>query len=990
MPRRLAALAVLTLLLVPACTPAPAPPPAATAPAAPARILPGQELLRDAADHPAYGAESYRLISQPDEIVSVLRNGLTVVIKRVPSPVTSVRGYVMAGSVYEGRWMGGGLSHLLEHLVAGGTNDRRSEAENRNLLQELGNNSNAYTYNDRTAYFVNTTTANAEKAVDLVTGWLFTAHVTPAEYRREYQVVQRELEKDKGEPDWVYYELTNFNRYRVSPQRVPVIGYQEVIRGLSRDDVYAYYKLAYVPNNMVFVVAGDRDPEELLAMVQKHVRDVKPGRGFSHDIVPEPPVSAPRTLVATFPKLGPARVQLAFPSIRIAHDDLYALDLLSAVLGGGDSSLLNEEIRDKRQLVTAIACSNPTPAHVEGTFTIDFQCEASKLKEASDAVLDLLDRVKRDGVDATRAARGKSILRTVSVYGRQTSETIAESLADGFLSTGDVHFLDRYTDRIQKVEPASLKTVAGRYFDRDRLITTVLLPEEFVGAAGLPKAQDVVAAAKGKPATTQTATPVERVVFDNGTVLLVKRMAASPVVSINLFALGGVAAEDAQSNGLGNLAMQMLSRGTKDRNAQQIAETFDALGAALEAGCGNNSWFWKATCLKEDFAKTMAAYADVVNHAAFPDAELAPMKQRVLAEIEGQDADWFAQSMRFFRQTYFAPLQSPYQFTIIGTADNVKNFTREQVSKWYAERIQRAPRVLAIYGDVDLAQAKQLAADYFGKGERRPEGPTEAARGGGPDEDGLLLGRGFEGASAASAVKNGVAPPDHPAALTISRVEVNKTANPQAGVVIGFRSDSVVGAPDQPAIDVADCLTSGYGFPTGYIFETLRGRGLVYDANARDFPGLSRTTPGVFFAYAGCDPKNVNECVDVILESVARLQGSDADMQADWFDRARRLIVTGDAIDKETPAAQAQLAALDELYGLGHAYHERFAARINTVTPDRVRHLANTRLRECVVTVTTPAPDQVKITPGERSYRTFPQVDLAPKGVQHAPAGGNK
>ena len=90
-----------------------------------------------------------------------------------------------------------------------------------------------------------------------------------AEYAREYEVVQRELEKDKGEPDWVFYYLTVANRYRVSPAHVPVIGYQEVIQGLSRDDVYSYYKLAYQPNNMVFSVAGDLDPEAMLVAIEK-------------------------------------------------------------------------------------------------------------------------------------------------------------------------------------------------------------------------------------------------------------------------------------------------------------------------------------------------------------------------------------------------------------------------------------------------------------------------------------------------------------------------------------------------------------------------------------------------------------------------------------------------------------------------------------------------------------------------------------------------
>src|SRR5688572_26631453 len=94
--------------------------------------------------------EVSRLVYERDEIVSVLRNGMVVIAKRVTSPVVSVRGYVRTGGVYEAQWLGGGLSHLLEHLVAGGTNERRSEEQNKTLLQQIGNNSNAYTTSDHT------------------------------------------------------------------------------------------------------------------------------------------------------------------------------------------------------------------------------------------------------------------------------------------------------------------------------------------------------------------------------------------------------------------------------------------------------------------------------------------------------------------------------------------------------------------------------------------------------------------------------------------------------------------------------------------------------------------------------------------------------------------------------------------------------------------------------------------------------------------------
>src|SRR5204862_464679 len=143
---------------------------------------PAAELLAEKSTLPGYDVEIARQVNEKDEIVTTLRNGLTVIVKRVPSKVITVRCHVRTGSIYEGKWLGGGLSHLLEHLVAGGSVQRRTEAENRNLLQEIGNNSNAYTTADRTSFFVNTTTDHAAKAIDLIAGWMLGAKITRAEY----------------------------------------------------------------------------------------------------------------------------------------------------------------------------------------------------------------------------------------------------------------------------------------------------------------------------------------------------------------------------------------------------------------------------------------------------------------------------------------------------------------------------------------------------------------------------------------------------------------------------------------------------------------------------------------------------------------------------------------------------------------------------------------------------------------------------------------
>jgi len=962
--RRLTTVAIALTLFISACS---SQPPSETLDKAAAGAKTTTKPATQTAVSPLndYGMERFRAVNQADEIVSTLKNGMVVIAKRVPSPVVTVRAYVYTGGVYEGKWLGGGLSHLLEHLVAGGSTKRRSEAENRSLLQEIGNNSNAYTTSDHTAYFINTTPEHMDKAVDLVTGYMFGALITPDEYKREYEVVQRELEKGKGEPGRQFYYLSAMNRYRVSPARVPVIGYQEVIQGLSRDDVYEYYKLTYQPNNMVFTVAGNLPPEQMLSAVQKYSAEAAPGREFSRDIPQEPPVVAPRTVVATFPKLGQANLQIGFPTVSLNHPDLFALDLLSAVLSNGESSILVEEIRDKHRLVTGISSGSDTPIYADGSFEIDMRLEPDKIAAATDAVLKQLEQVATEGVSEDRLARAKVLVRTGRVKSQQTAEDIGSSMAIDYMNTGDPHFTDRYVKRISETTAAEVQAVAKRYFDRRKLLTTVMLPAEYVGAQGLPKAEDLIRAVA--PTTAEAPAKVAeakvtRVELSNGTILLHKRITTSPLVVIHMYALGGLTAEDAKTNGIGNLTMNLLPRGTATRSAQQIAEFFDSIGGDLNTGSGNNSWLWTATTMKEDVEKAMDVYADVVQNPSFPEDEIAPMKKRILAAIAGQDADWTAQAFRFFKQKYFGPHNSPYQFVGIGTADNVKGFTRDQLQQWYKDKVLTGRRVISIYGDIELQKARSLAEAKLGK---LPEARGKVTP---PPRD----------AAIATAPEGGT--PE----VVIERVETQKTEQPLAGVVIGYQANSVIGDPANFPIIVGDTMTSGFGYPTGYLHETLRGRGLVYVVHAVNQPGVNAKLPGTFLAYAGCDPSSVNEVVDLMLEDIARLQGTAEDMDRSWFARSKQLAVTTDAMDNETPAEQATTAALDELYGLGYDYHDQFGKRVNAVTIDQVRGVAKQRLVKCVVTVSTPKPELLKAKPETRTYDNFHPVDLTPKAEERA------
>jgi zinc protease len=914
-----------------------------------------------------FGTERYRVVSEPDEVVTVLENGMTVIAKRVASPVVAVRGHVKTGGVYEGKWLGGGLSHLLEHLVAGGSTEKRTEAENRTILQDIGNNSNAYTSDDETVFFINTTPSNMEKAVDLLTGWLLGARITPDEYAREFQVVQRELEMGKGEPDRQFYYLQQLNRYRQSPARVPVIGYQSVIQSLSRDDVYAYFKLAYQPQNITISIAGDLDPETTVSAVRTYVGDVAPGREFSHEVAPEPPVLSPRTVVATAPKLGQAKLNLSFPTVRLDHPDLYALDLLAACLSDGDSAILVRTLRDERQLVSGVSAWSFTPAYVEGSFSVSADLDTDKVAAMTKATLDLIEKVKKEGVDDDTILRARTRMKVSRVRATETADDIASSLANDWMSTGDVHFSDKYLERVDKVTNDDLKRVAIQYLDANRLVTTAMLPEEST-PKGLPSAVDVIRAAAPTTQVTEGAKASDQVVktvLGDGTILLTKRLASSKLVSIRMYTIGGVSVEDASTNGIGNLTMRMLPRGTTTRSVRQIAEFFDSVGGDLSTSAGNNSFSWSASCLTGDVGKVVDVLADVVYNPAFDEKELAAMKTRLSAAIDSQDDDWTSQAFRFFRKAYFGPTGSPYQFTALGTKQNVGKFDAKALRDWYTSRALVGTRVLAIFGDVSTEAANALARKLEGPGDKPRPAPTSM-----PTARPWAL----EGASRPS--------------VTIARVETNKTRQPLAGIVIGYDAADVVGMPDSAALDVADTMASGFSYPTGYLHETLRGQGLVYVVHGAGIPGRSPELPGTWIVYAGCDPANVDKVVDEILLNIARLQGTDGDLQAGWIDRAKNLMLIDEAMDRQTAAQQAEAAAINELYGLGHAYPDGFAGRVAKVDTDAVRSVARRRLAKCVVTVSTPKPELVTVKTGEKAYEKFPPVDLAPKGVAHDVGGG--
>ncbi|MCA9041884.1 MAG: insulinase family protein, partial [Planctomycetaceae bacterium] len=199
-----------------------------------------------------------------------LSNGMTVMVQENhSSPLATARCYVVnTGSSYEHEYLGAGISHLVEHLVSGGTTTKRSEDDVQELVDSLGGKTNAYTSNNITAYYIDAPSSRIDLAIELIADSMQHCIIPEEEYLRELGVVQRELEMGLSQRERVGYQAMKQLIFTEHPMRHPTVGYLQVLQNTTLDDVRNFYKTRYVPQNMIFVVGGDVQTEEVLEQVK--------------------------------------------------------------------------------------------------------------------------------------------------------------------------------------------------------------------------------------------------------------------------------------------------------------------------------------------------------------------------------------------------------------------------------------------------------------------------------------------------------------------------------------------------------------------------------------------------------------------------------------------------------------------------------------------------------------------------------------------------
>ena len=201
----------------------------------------------------------------PGVTLTTLDNGLTIIVREDHSaPVVSAQAWCMAGSIHEGKWLGAGLSHVLEHMLFKGTTTRPGSRIDQEV-QEAGGYMNAYTSFDRTVFHIDVPNTGARVAIDVLCDIMQNATLPPDELAKEQQVILREMDMNIDDPGRRAGRRLFETAYTRSPYRFTVIGYPDIFNELKPEDIRGYYREKYAPNNVFYVVAGDVKPEEVSA-----------------------------------------------------------------------------------------------------------------------------------------------------------------------------------------------------------------------------------------------------------------------------------------------------------------------------------------------------------------------------------------------------------------------------------------------------------------------------------------------------------------------------------------------------------------------------------------------------------------------------------------------------------------------------------------------------------------------------------------------------
>ncbi|MGE5189243.1 MAG: M16 family metallopeptidase [Gemmatimonadota bacterium] len=829
----------------------------------------------------------------------VLANGLTVVIRENhSSPVVAVQVWVKAGSATEPESRAG-MSHILEHMAFKGTK-RRGPGQIAREVEALGGEINAYTSYDQTVYHITISGRYLGNALDILADTLGNSVFDAGELAREREVILEELRMNEDDPDRTNSKAMFRAAYRVHPYGRPVIGSADTIRKTTRDDLVAYFHEYYEPGNMVLVVAGDVDPAAARPLIEKAFLPLK-ARALPPPAAPaEPPQEETRATVGEM-DVKRAYLDIGFHGPSMKDEDVFAWDLLSIILGGGQTSRLYHEVKDSRGLVDSISAYSYTPKD-PGLLIVGATGAPDRMRDALRETLVQTFRMGMAPPGGQELARAKTATESDFLYSLESQGAVARHV--GFFETalGDAAFEQRYLQKIRAVTADRIAAVAAKYLTPGNLTVAAVVPRGDAGhlsgteiraiaADAYREAQEAAAAPAGK-------STVVRETLENGVRVIVRENRAVPVVAVEAGFLAGVRAEEPGKGGVSAMTAEMLTKGTQARSAREISEAVEDIAADLSGFSGRNSFGLRARFMRKDLEQGFRLFTESLRTPTFPAEELEKKRAEMLGRLKLQKDEMTQSVFLLFLAAHYGG--HPYARNPLGTEASVRGLSRDDLEAYYRRWSDPRNLVVAVSGDIGADEALSLVRKAVGDMTPRP---------------------GF------SPIGPIPVPPD----AGVRRVEESREKE-QAHFVIGYTGARFTD-PDRYALDVLGSALAGQG---GRLFANLRDRkSLAYAVTSFS---SEQVDPGFFALYMGTSADKLDGAVADTLKEIEAVRRDG--ITGEELDRAKTWMIGTYEIGLQSNAAYAEKMMYNELYGVG--YEETFRApdRIQAVTLAEVNRAA--------------------------------------------------
>ena len=861
--------------------------------------------------------------SAPKKLASVegvteyqLDNGLRVLLYPDPSrPKVTVNMTVLVGSRHEG-YGETGMAHLLEHMVFKGTPTHPNIPK---ALQEYGAQWNGTTSEDRTNYFetVPAGEKNLEFAIRLEADRLVNSHVKREDLLSEMTVVRNEFERSENNPASVLYKRIIAAAFEWHNYGKTTIGNRSDIERVPIQNLQAFYKKHYQPDNVVLIVAGQFEESKALELIQKYFGAIpQPERKLDTTYTEEPPQDGEREVMLR--RVGDVgAIGMAYHIPAGSHEDSAALAVLANILDSQPSGRLYKALVESKKATSVSANADGT--HDPGLFFVMSEVlDADKLDDVRQTIVNVVDEVIQSGVTDEEVNRARQQILKARALAATDTTRLAISLSN-WVAQGDWRLYFLHRDRVEKVSADDVKRVASAYLQQNNRTVGLFIPTEKPQRIAIPSRPDVKALVsdyKGREAIAAgeafDATPqniekrVERQQIEGIKVTVLPKKTRGAEVQLLLTLRYGNEKDLKELEDAAMFLPELMLRGTKQLSYQQLRDELDRLEASLNASGGGSvpgEISFSIQAKRDTLPAVLALLKQVLREPALPADEFEVLKRERLASLEQAKTEPSVLASNLLRRE-LAPYDKDnirYVPTIEESIERTRAVTHDQVVRLYRGFLGAQAGELAIVGDFDEQACLPILKEALSSW--AAEKPYERIV--------MAVPEGL------SASKHTIKTPD------------KANATYAAGLLFSVRDDD----PDYAALAIANHILGGAPL-SSRLGERVRQRdGLSYSVGSSlGASSLDKRASLTF--YAICNPQNIDRVQSAIKEEIERILREG--ITEDELEKAKQGYLQSQKVRR---ANERTLAGL--LTDLSHAgrsmdYYAKLEKDIGELTPDRV------------------------------------------------------